>query len=150
MIVTFCGHSDFLPNEKYRQALNDIFDERIGDEPAELFIGGYGEFDSFVYACAKRYQSSHPKTKLIFVTPYITEDYQKNHLKYKENEYDGIIYPEIEHVPLRFAISHRNRWMAEKAELVIAYVSHSFGGAYSMLKAAKSQKKEIINLASLE
>ena len=62
--------------------------------------------------------------------------------------YDGVIYPELENVPLRFAISYRNMWMIENADLIIAYVCNEYGGAYESLKFALKRKKSIINLAS--
>ena len=56
-------------------------------------------------------------------------------------------YPEIENKPKRYAITYRNRYMAEKADYVIAYVSHGWGGAYATYMYAKRREKEIFNLA---
>ena len=64
--------------------------------------------------------------------------------------YDAIVYPEIEDKPLKFAISYRNKWMAEQADLVIAYVNHNSGGAWQTYQHAKRKKKTIINLGKLE
>ena len=61
--------------------------------------------------------------------------------------YDSSVYPPIENVPMRFAINKRNEWMINQADLVIAYVDHTFGGAYKTLQYAKRKKKQIINLA---
>ena len=62
---------------------------------------------------------------------------------------DTSIYPPIERVPLRFAISKRNEWMMENADLIIAYITHSYGGAYKSLRVAKRKKKKIINIFDL-
>ena len=121
--------------------------EIIGDDHAELYLGGYGSFDAFARRCGKKYQETHPNTKLVFITPYITIDYQKNHLEYEKNLYDDIIYPELEKVPLKFAISYRNRWTVEKADCVIAYITHDFGGAYQTYKHAKKKQKQIFNIS---
>ena len=59
---------------------------------------------------------------------------------------DTSIYPPIENVPPRFAISKRNEWMMTNADLVIAYVNHNYGGAYQSLQVAKRRKKKIINI----
>jgi hypothetical protein len=40
--------------------------------------------------------------------------------------------------------------MMEKADYVIAYVSHNWGGAYTTYKYAKRKGKEIFNLAKME
>lgn len=122
MVVTFFGHSDFCEGAEYEQKMLDILEETVGDEPAELYLGNYGRFDAFAYFCAKKYKETHPRVRLIFITPYMTDEYQKNHLNYLSGQYDEIIYPPLETVPPRFAISHRNRWMAEAADIVIAYI----------------------------
>ena len=142
MIVTFCGHADYVPSEHHEKMILDFLEEKIGDRPAEFYLGGYGNFDRFALLCGKKFQSTHPNTKLIFVTPYLTDDY----LKSMEANYDGIVYPPLERVPKRFAISRRNRWMAEQADYMVAYVTRSWGGAFQAMKRAQLQKKEIYNL----
>ena len=63
---------------------------------------------------------------------------------------DASIYPPIEEIPERLAIIKRNEWMISRSDLVIAWVDHSFGGAYKTLSFAKAKKKRIINLALLK
>ena len=147
MTLTFCGHSNFIGGKEFEEKMMRVLEEKVGDSPADFLLGGYGKFDSFAYACCKEYQKAHPKTKLIFVTPYITESYQRNHLIHKKDFYDEIIYPEIEKAPLKFAITYRNKWMVEKSDLVVAYVDREHGGAYQTYKHAQRKEKEIINLA---
>ena len=48
------------------------------------------------------------------------------------------------------AITKRNRWMVEQADLLICYIEREEGGAFTALKYAKKQKKTIINLATKE
>ena len=60
--------------------------------------------------------------------------------------YDSSIYPPIEKVPPKFAISKRNEWMITNSDLIIAYVNHNYGGAYKTLEIAKRRKKKIINI----
>ena len=55
-------------------------------------------------------------------------------------------YPPIENVPLRYAISKRNEYMVEKADVIIAYVNHSWGGAATTLEYAKRKHKNIQEL----
>ena len=106
------------------------------EQSITFYLGGYGGFDEFAYNCAKKYKETHSSARLIFVTPYITEEYQRNRLCDMKNFYDGIIYPELERVPKKFAITYRNKYMARSADLVIAYITHDYGGAYSMYKEA--------------
>jgi uncharacterized phage-like protein YoqJ len=150
MIVTFCGHSQYTGSVEDEQKIISLLTKIIGDSHAELYLGGYGSFDAFALKCGKKYQEKHPRTRLIFVTPYITIDYQKNHLNYQKELYDDILYPNLEKVPLKFAISYRNRWMIEQADHVVAYIDHDFGGAYQTYKHAKRKKKPIFNLTDKE
>ena len=99
------------------------------------------------YKCCKKFKEINPNISLLFVTPYITEEYQRNRLRHLEGKYDAIIYPQIEDKPLRFAITYRNRWMIDKADCLICAISHTFGGAYKTFMYAKRKKKPIYNLA---
>ena len=150
MIVTFCGHAHFSKSKEYEQKILAFLEEKIGDQPADMYLGGCGEFDGFAYDCCKKYKKVHPNISLVFVTPYLTMDYQRNELQYQKTRYDSILYPEIEDKPKRYAIAYRNQYMVEKADYVVAYVSHDWGGAYTTYKHAKRKGKEIFNLASFE
>ena len=147
MIVAFCGHAGFLKTEECAQRLLALLNKIVGDQPAEMYLGGYGNFDDFAYECCKRYKAMHPHISLVFVTPYLTASYQRNHLKLQEKRYDFVLYPEIEDKPKKYAITYRNRYMMEQADFVIAYVSHNFGGAYAAYRHAKRRGKTVFNLA---
>ena len=146
MIIAFCGHSQYTQTEEDERKIISLLTELVGDCDAELYLGGYGFFDAFARICAKKYQETHPNTELVFVTPYITLDYQKNHLDYAKNLYDTIVYPPIEDKPLKYAISYRNRWMVEQADFVIAYIAQPRGGAYKTYKHALRKKKTVFNI----
>lgn len=150
MRATFCGHSKFYNEKEYERKIFDILEEKIGNNYAEIYLGEYGDFDSFAYDCCKKYKETHPNISLIFVTPYLATEYQKKHLTYRSKRFDSILYPEIEKVPLKFAILHRNRYMIDKSDFVIAYVNHKWGGAYQTYRYAKKKGKTIFNLADLE
>lgn len=118
----------------------------IKDSSVEFFLGGYGAFDNFAYNCCKKYKKKHPNAKLIFITPYLSPTFQNNNLIYKKHEFDSIIYPPIENAPLKFAISYRNKWIVEQADIIIAYITHKYGGAYSMYRYGKQKGKKIFNI----
>lgn len=58
-----------------------------------------------------------------------------------------ILYPPIEEKPFRFAIHYRNRFMAERADYVVAFIDHEWGCAHQAYLHAKRKNKEIFNLA---
>lgn len=144
MIVTFCGHSQFFASYDYENIMLETLESEVGDQYAEFYLGGYGGFDSFSHFCCKKYQNLHPSVKLVFVTPYLNVDPM-----YEQN-YDSIVYPAIEDKPRKFAISYRNRYMIDSADIVIAYIDHAWGGAYKTYSYAKRKKKRIINLGKVE
>ena len=143
MTVTFCGHSDFVPSTAMEARLLSVLESQIGDSPAELLLGGYGNFDRFALRCGKIFQQTHPQVSLIYVTPYMVTERQTS----VGAKYDGIVYPPLEHIPPRYAILHRNRYMVERADLVIACITRSRGGAYQTYLHARRKGKTMINLA---
>ena len=146
MIITFLGHSNFSKSAEYEKKLLAFLEEKIGNTHVDFYLGGYGAFDNFAFECCKKYKKSHPASSLIFITPYITVEYQQNHLTNLAEEYDGILYPEIEEKPLRFAISYRNKWMVEQADYVICGIEHNWGGAFKAYQHAKQKKKYVFNI----
>ena len=148
MKITFFGHSNFSESKKYEPIMLELLERLVGDSRVEMLLGEYGAFDNFAYKCSKKFKETHGGVSLAFVTPYMTLEYQKNHLEYQKTRFDTIIYPEIEDKPKRFAITYRNRYMAECADIVIAYVNRR-GGAYDAVKYAEKKEKKIYNLAEI-
>ena len=148
MIVAFFGHSSFLNAREIDCRLCAIFKSFCDEEKIELYFGGYGAFDLIAYNCAKKYYNDNKKASFYFITPYITPSYNKNVLNHLKSNYDGIIYPPIESAPPRYAISYRNKWIAETADVIIVGVDREYGGAYAACKHAKRKRKRIINVLS--
>lgn len=146
MIITFCGHAHFHKTKEYEQKILSFLAEKVGDNSVDMYLGGYGDFDTFAYECCKKYKKTHPNVSLVFITPYITVEYQRNHLEKQKQFYDEIIYPEIEDKPLKFAIIYRNRWMVEKADCVVCGIMRNRGGAYETYQYARRKKKMIFNV----
>ncbi|MBQ3489557.1 MAG: hypothetical protein IJA86_03095 [Clostridia bacterium] len=146
MVVTFCGHSQFQKSKEYEKKILAFLEEKVGNQLTDMYFGGYGNFDCFVYDCCKKYKETHPNISLVFVTPYLMVDNQCD----QEKKYDSILYPGFEDKPKRYAIIYRNKYMIEKADYVIAYISHDWGGAYTTYRYAKRKGKEIFNLIKFE
>ena len=112
-----------------------------------FFLGEYGNFDKFGYECAYKFKQKHSSARLIFITPYISSGVQIHSM---QNRFDLILYPSLENIPPRYAISHRNKWMVEQADIVFAYVTHHYGGAYQMYHHAQKKGKKIYNIGLME
>ena len=146
MVIVFCGHSNYIQNTNDETNILHVLEVEAGNTPCEIFLGGYGNFDNFAFYCAKKFKQRHPNAKLILITPYL----KNTKMDLEKATFDSIIYPNLEHVPPRYAISHRNKWMIEQADIVVCYVSHQYGGAYAMYADAKRKGKRIHNLGSLK
>lgn len=145
MIITFCGHSNYIGNKEDKERLLKKMEEVFNGKQVDFYLGGYGGFDRFALDCAKIYKEKHGNASLIYVTAYLDARLDDNR-ENLEREYDGIIYPQIENVPKRFAISKRNEWMVVRADYVFAYVKRHFGGAYNTLLYANKHNKPYFNL----
>ena len=146
MIITFCGHSQVIFTDKEKSVLRNILVDEINKNPTcKFYLGGYGDFDGLCLRTLKDLKADFPEIELIFITPYLDKNYSK--LEFAKYNYDDVIFPPIESVPRKFAILKRNEWMVEQADLVIAYVKYSWGGAAKALEYAKRKKKRIINIA---
>ena len=148
MTITFCGHSNFSFDNTVKEKLRELLLQEIRKNPAcKFYLGGYGDFDSLCLNILKEIKADFPNIELLFITPYLDDNYSK--LETAKLYYDGIIYPPLENVPLRFCILKRNEWMVNEADLVIAFVKYSWGGAAKTLEYAKRKKVGFFNLAEL-
>ena len=145
MIITFCGHSNYSFDDTVKEKLRGLLLQNIRKNPTcKFYLGGYGNFDSLCLSILKELKANFPDIELLFITPYLNKEYSK--LETAKLYYDGIIYPPLENVPPRFCISRRNEWMVDEANLVIAFVKYSWGGAAKTLEYAKRKKVPFYNL----
>lgn len=138
MTVTFCGHAQISQSEKIEKWLYDVTQKLIEQGATTFYLGGYEAFDSLAASVLREQKKQYPQIELILVLAYLNTGRSTS-------GYDSTVYPPLETVPRRFAISHRNRWMVESADVVVAYVLHDWGGAATTLRCAKQKKKQIIS-----
>ena len=121
----------------------------IADEDKVTFyLGGYGDFDNIAARVCRELKSEHKQIEVVLVTPYLTPSQQKKIREMEDRRlYDASVYPPLENVPPRLAIIKRNEWMAESADVILAYVKYSHGGAFRAVTYAQRKGKKIINLA---
>ena len=137
MVVTFCGHRQVENEDQVRQWLENAVDSLIREGVDVFYLGGYGEFDRMALSVVNKTKEAHPDVRAILVLPYLDRSMDLD-------AYDGSVYPPLEKVPRRYAISRRNRWMVDQADVVVAYVIHEWGGAATTLRYAEAKKKTII------
>ena len=137
MKITFCGHKDVADREAVERWLCSICSELITQGADEFYLGGYGGFDHMCAVVLRELKYANPHIRLILVLPYLNSSILTD-------GYDETVYPPLESVPRRFAISRRNEWMVMESDVVVAYVTHGWGGAAKTLKYARRKKKQIL------
>ena len=145
MVVTFCGHNGMLNNsvdKKLEEALRSVLCE---DPAAVFYLGGYGSFDNLCNEELKKLQEEFPLLRRIYVSPYL--DPENSRLQKAKLFYDESLYPFTDRVLPKYAIIKRNQWMVDKADLLIAYVEHSWGGATMTLEYAIKRHKKRLRFA---
>lgn len=142
MTCTFFGHRVVTNDVKTR--LRVVITDLIVHHAVDVFyVGNQGGFDEIVSEVLRELQTIYPIDYAVV-------------LAYFPIERDGngtpnppdTIYPEgLETVPKCFAICYRNRWMLERADYVVTYVTHRGGsGAARYQSLAEQRGKKVISL----
>ena len=134
---TFFGHRD-SPDSIFPMLQNSIEGLILSQSVNKFYVGNQGRFDSLVLKALRELKTNHPEISYYVVLAYLPE---------KQMTYapEKTLFPEgLETVPRRFAITHRNRWMVDHSDIVIAALSRDFGGAADAVRYAKRQDKVVI------
>lgn len=142
MIVGFFGHSSYFSKDITVEKVVALLEKEINCCDVDFYLGNYGNFDNFAYNVAREYQKRHTNSKLVFITPYLNNARCNDFAK----KCDSSIYPEIEKVPLKFAIIERNKWVVQHSDLLIFYYK-IIGSTRDIYEYAISKNKRVINLA---
>ena len=148
MIITFFGHSSIASGQVVGEIVKDVIRKNTSpSETISFYLGGYGDFDELCASACRELKKEYIRTELVYITPYMDEREQRKIIELqKRGLYDTSIYPPIEGIPLRLAILKRNEWMIRNSDVIIAYITHNFGGAYKGVEYAKRIGKRVINL----
>lgn len=131
----FFGHRDTPESASYKlQQWVEIMITQL--QVRDFLVGNNGSFDAMAARTVRSWQKTHSQIGLHLVLAYLP-DPGSNLTSLTQTGFDSLLFPEgLETVPKRFAICHRNRWMARQADYLITYVNHSYGGAYQALTYA--------------
>lgn len=140
--VSFIGHREVEHHREVEERLTYIITDLLRTkEFVEFQIGRNGEFDTFAASCIKRIQKDYGNhnSALVLVLPYPVAD-----MEYYEKYYDDIIIPEeAGKAHFKSAITKRNQWLVDNAEMLIAYVRRNKGGAATCLQQAEKAQIKI-------
>lgn len=141
---TFFGHRDCprVSKSKLREVLIDLIE---GHNVDMFYVGHQGAFDALVGGVLRELVQEYPHVQYAVVLAYMPS------ANSGPADYFDTILPEgIELVHPRYAIFWRNNWMLQKADFVVAYVGHSWGGAAQYVQKAIRSGKTVINLHDLQ
>ncbi len=133
MICTFFGHRDTPSGIKpiLRNILIDLIENQGADK---FYAGNQGNFDAMVQSQLEDLSKTHNISYNV-VLAYLPD---KN-----DEPIPCSVYPEgIEIVPRKFAICYRNKWMLNKADTVICYITHHSSGTGQFVELAEIKEKE--------
>ncbi len=137
MTVTFCGHSHVSDAAELNVWLDKVLDLLIAEGADRFYLGGYGDFDRMAAEAVRAKKDERPGIEMALVTAYLGRQADRE-------SYDYMIYPTLRDVTQRSAIPKRNEWMVDSADVVVAYVTHEWGGAAKTLEYARRRGKRVI------
>lgn len=128
-----------------KNCVYDAIEKAIWEGVEEFLVGNQGRFDRVVYACLRQLREKYPQICSSVVLSRLPE---KDSTILDDGD---TVFPEVvEMSPPQFAIDRANRWMLQRAALVICYVQHPWGGAYKFADLAARQGKSVRNLGSMQ
>ena len=135
---TFFGHRDCPRGIK--GVLSTEIERLICNQRVDTFyVGTQGSFDRMAYAALVELKERYRNIKVYRVLAYMPK-------LGDTDTYDTIVPEGIETTYPRYAIIKRNKWMIDHSDYVIAYVTHTFGGAYQAVERAKRKKITVISV----
>lgn len=139
MVCTFFGNADAPPELKER--LEQILTTYILQKGASVFyVGNHGNFDAMVITTLQKLKRLYPHIEYAVILAYLPHG--------KEQNYQGdTIFPEaLEHIPPKYAVDRRNRWMVEQAETVFTCVLHKISRSYRWQEYAQRKGKTVVSI----
>ena len=142
---TFFGHHDCPGSVK--EKLHDTLIDLIEHHAVDMFyVGRQGAFDAIVRSVLQELVLEYPHIHYAVVLERLPQKLGE----FDTSDYSDTMLPEgIESIHPRYAISWRNNWMLKQSDIVVTYITHSWGGAAQFAEKARRQGKTIINISKL-
>lgn len=151
MVCSFTGHRQI--ESELRVALIELLGRAIeyayGEGCREFICGGAVGFDTLAAREVIRFRMRHTDVRLILALPCIEQDLkwsdaQKSAYGFTLSAADEVIY--ISDSYTKTCMAERNRYLADRCDMLIAYVGRSTSGAGQTVRMAERLNKRIYNL----
>lgn len=147
--VTFIGHRYIDRFSFVEDKVEELVRDLIGSKAyVDFLVGRDGEFDQIVSSTVLRVKKRvfDANSSLIWVMPYETAEYRDNAESFEEYYDEVELCQESASAHFKGAIQKRNRYMVDRADLLICYVEKEEGGAYQTMQYAIKAGKKVINI----
>ena len=151
MVCSFTGHRQIA--EHIRSGLIDLIARAIeyaySEGCRDFICGGALGFDTLAAREVIRFRMIHSDVRLILALPCFEQDAmwseaQKNAYGFTLCAADEVVYTSESYT--KDCMAKRNGFLADKADIIIAYVGRSNSGAAQTVRMAKKLNKRIYNL----
>ena len=141
----------FLGND-YQWSRSDIIEKikkqalrLIDEEGVDTFLVGVkGAYERDAYNAVLQIKQDNPSIRIILVASSMKE------VNDGERYFDSFVYPDRAAIGYkRWCIVHRNNWIIENTDFIIAY-NRFEGRAFDVCKRAKNKGVQVIELADKE
>ncbi len=147
--VSFFGHRQIENVIEVERKLEEKVSELIRTKRyVEFLVGRDGEFDILASSVVKRIrkQNDYGNCSLIWVMPYMKAEFRNNEREFLDYYDDVEICEQSAKAHYKSAIKIRNRYMADRSDLIICCIQRKTGGAYKTVRYAEKKSKQIINI----
>ena len=148
---SFTGHRRIMPQhtDKLPELISRAINYAYENGCRTFLAGGAIGFDTLAAREVIRFRISHPDVTLRLALPCVNQEAnwteaQKSAYSYTLSSADEIIYISDEYTDT--CMKERNRYLADHADLLIAYVSRAASGAGQTVRMAKERGARVYNL----
>lgn len=148
---SFTGHR--LIEDRHREKISDLVLRGInyayGKGCREFLTGGALGFDTLAAKEVIRFRMTHPDVRLRLILPCRNQTERWNERDVRVYEYVLASANSVEYVADEYTdgcMRERNRRLAERADILIAYLGRERSGAGQTARLARSLGKEVYNL----
>ncbi len=144
MTCTFFGHRD-APQE-IKPVLREVLKDLIENKDVTMFyVGNQGEYDFLVRKTLRELKAEYSFIRYAVVLAYMP--YEKNYWSC-DDSFETIYPEEFAGIHPKYAVVKRNRWMIDKSDYVVTYVTHTSGGAVRFKKLAQQKNRVVIDISN--
>lgn len=147
-ICAFFGHRNTPITFELEKKLEEAVYSLINRGYDEFWCCNEGTFDTLSRIVMLRVKQNVPYINLCYVSAYNPDKFSKLRQQELQEKFEIIYLPEFEGTYPKFAITRRNKYIAQNADTIICYIENQTGGAFQATNIAKNKDKELINIAT--